>query len=456
MGREENKVGLYRYTLFAAVLCLTIPVFFLEKEALAGFFSLSGLFLFLTASKLSGTKKQRILLALALWLSMSVRFCMLFGPNILGVLAVVVFLLPFALLLSLSFLFEQKLYEKRLFLLAVVVFPLVFTGLIIAYVLAKCGNLFNLFTYAMCLPTLMPLLIWMDEYVLTAVLALVFSLLSFALVMPERRQRLYCSLGGCTLAFGLLACGWVLQSEAKEPDYSLRVAVATSEKMSMLGETTEEYTIDDRLDIFRSAMDRAYEKGAELVVFSEEFTELDSEDYVRAISCFSSLCRKYSLPALTSMDINMGDDGLSINQILYFDAEGSLKFTYVKHNLVPLIEAGTYVGGPETPAAVTTMVGGHNLKLSAIICFDVNDAYYLKHVPEDTELLLIPSWDWNSTNVEQLRTRICSVECRTTILKHTYEGFTFVSGPYGLTSEILDNRGEYESVKMIEVPIWEK
>ena len=439
-------------------VCLAMPVLFLERTVAAGILCTLGFMLLLCGGGCAGTKSDVIANAVFMWAGYTLRFCGLFGEEFIYTLYCALIFVPYCVLMAMSLWLERLLRraEHPIFsILSILVMPTVYA--LISYVLAvlNIGYITNLMGYAMCIPVIGVNLSWFGEYGLTFILMLIFLCFSSIPSESKKRTRLvYGAVGGLLSAF-LLMNGAALQNRYKEPDYTLRVALATSQEMDFIGENGVFYTEDQQIALFTEAVKEASESGASLLMLNEEYFLWNEENAPELLEDISGIVLQYRMPTLIGVDITT-QEGPDINEAVYFDENGEILYTYVKNNLVPFIEVGSYEDGVEEPALLSVTLDGHSVELAYIICYDINDDMYLRKIPASVELLLVPSWDWDTENIEQTRTAARSASLGVTLIKHSFDGFSTVSCPNGKVTEQIDLRGCYETVTTVSVPIWER
>lgn len=451
---KNNRRLLVCIIIFSVLLAA--PILFLEQETPSGICGILGLLFFMIAERTAGTKRELRFVLLAFSLSLSIRFSRVFGPGIFSFLIVLLLFVLFCVLIGIGIMAERMLFGKNLPIAAILIVPLFYSAAILLFVTGNTGNLHNLTTYCMCSPLLFGNLRYICEYGMTFLIMLVLSLAALTVTADRTKLRIGAAVGAAVMAAALLISGASLKPEERVPDYTLNVALGLCEKTDFLGNTDRKYTKEDHAEIFRRAVESAAENNADLLVLNEEFYTVEKGDEDYAMKSVSETIKEFGIPSLVCFDMLGTKEEKGINKAVFYGSDGNILMTYEKHNLVPLIESSGYKSGEDAPGHITYDFDGHEVNISLVICFDINDDAYIRKIPDDTELLLVPSWDWDNCNIEQRRTFIRSVECDTTLLKHSYEGFTYVSTPFGVYGDILDNRGVYEAVRMMEIPIYEK
>lgn len=210
-------------------------------------------------------------------------------------------------------------------------------------------------------------------------------------------------------------------------------------------------------DSLEHAVSKAAAEKAEILVFSEESFELADTDEARFVDHASELAADYELAMLIGFDIEDTDnseDGKAINKLVFIGPDGQVLGDYQKSRLLPILEANYEAGDGQIPSHELEL-GGKQVKLSYLICYDSNFPAYVGQVEADTDILFLPSWDWSS--VTDLHSRLCSAiaaENGLSILKPTYDGITIAVDQDGrIFYEASTDDTGYEVVEIVEMPI---
>ena len=151
------------------------------------------------------------------------------------------------------------------------------------------------------------------------------------------------------------------------------------------------------------------------------------------------------------------ENTLSENCLYIIDNHGKELYKYTKTKLVPLFETDEYVvGDGNVPNLNVTLPSGNKIKLATVICMDSNFTWFIRSkVDNDTELLIVPTWDWKPIDkFHNNWTLYRSIENGFTIVRSTYDGYSAVFGPYGQTYGLshTDYSG-FENVIIYETPV---
>lgn len=456
---DTKKDKFYRRALGLTAIgaaLFVLPLFFLHHQILSGVFGICGLILMISGARLAASWKQVLGITGIYYLAYILRFLTVFGFGSLMLSPIPLFLL-WTVISGSGFFIEFALGRGKPHLFFVLLFPLTYTVANLVFLTTNIGNIQNICNYVICIPGIRQNLRWFSETGLTFVIMVIVSFLAFVPIMRGRMRVVAAGIGVLLVVSLFVAGGLTASRDEEAPVLKLKVALGTLNKVPFYGGEDAQLSEDEQMTLFFEQMRKASEEGADLVVFHEEYYLIDAEREEFILEYIRATVAHFQIPVLLPVEIRYNvPNRKDVNKAYFFDASGKLLNTYVKNNLVPMVEAGDYVDGPEQPGIVTCDFHGQSVKIAIIICFDVNDSYYLRKIPKDTQLLLVPSWEWNTVNEEQRRMSVRAIEVDATMLKHTYEGFSYVVTPQGRVVKELDNRGVYEKVRMVTVPIYGK
>ena len=411
-------------------------------------------FLFLNASRRAATKRQFWLVMAVLAFSKFLRNMLLYGASPLYMLGIFMLSAFIALCESLAFGLD-RLATRRDTPLASLVFPILFTGSNCLIAALSIGNLTDpgaalahLHVFAQSASLIL-------EHGLCFILAWVSSMLNLAL-NGEGRRKIVCISVSVLLIVIMVCFGLTTLAGRKDPSSTIRVAFCTSYEESF-DSVSSEKSEEDFIVLVDDQLTQAVENGAELVIFVEEHTCLSAETLFSSIDTISGIVKKHGVPVLLPIEVTMHDGGKNINEAILFDENGVPVLTYVKNNLVPLIESRNYESGPEQVGQAVIRIGNQSYKVAVVICFDSSDAAFVNKMDPDTEILLCPAWEWSTCNEEQMRTIILrAVENGVTLVKATQDGYHAVADPYGNVVFSEYTVGRYEIVSVADVPVYRK
>lgn len=444
------------YILFAVTgtALLAVAMLFLEEETFSGICSALALLMFLSAERVTESKRQFLVVISAFCIGHFLRFMSIFGGYAEYYLLLFVIMLVYTAAVGVGFVIDYYLVTMKKTGIGLLAFPVYFTLLIDGLTRINVGNVVSIIKYIPCIPIISQSNAVLGEAGMTAVTAALMSLISYAVIGQTRRSRIICAVIPAVTVCAMLIFGTARLNNAKAPDFTLRIAAATGLKDNFINDDETGDLREHYLNMLENALKKASDEKAELLVTNEEYFFVDYGDEERDLSAISELVKKYQVPLLLGIEYGAPDDELMTNEVILFDSSAKVTASYRKHSLIPGLEMPYYREGDTDPGTVHCSFDGKDVNIALVICFDINNTSFMRTVPDDTELIIAPSWDWNTANLEQRSTFVKSIQLNTTVLKDTTDGFTYVSGPYGLVGEMYDNRGVFETVRIIDVPVW--
>lgn len=451
-GTVSNKK--YLAPLIAGGVLQALPLLSPGSAFLITVSALLWPFFFLLASRRTKTKKQFLLCMAVLAFSKFLRNMLFFGLTPFYLLAILGLSLFIALLESAAFCLD-RLATRRDKPLASLVFPVLFTGTTCLITVLGIGNLTDPGAALAHFSVFAQNAVFLLEHGLCFILTWLSSMLAFAADGDKKRRFVYVSVSALFIV--ILQCyGLSRLAGRAEPSGSIRVAFATSFEAafdSISSEKPEEayFQLIDR------EIHEAVEDGAELVVFVEEHTCLKSDTLFDSLDTVSGIVKKYGVPILLPIEVSMHEGEKNINEAILFDENGVPVLTYVKSNLVPITESRYYERGSGEIGSAVIKIGRKQYKVSVVICFDSNNASYLRGMDPDTDILLVPAWEWYGCNMEQARTvSLRAIENDVTLIKATQDGYHLVSDPYGSIAFSEYTVGHYGQVSVADIPVYSK
>lgn len=263
----------------------------------------------------------------------------------------------------------------------------------------------------------------------------------------------------CLILTGAMSYGAIRLSKVPEPVSYVRTAYSTGPYVGDFMDFTEMDYEDIKESLEHSAR-QAYEQQAEILIFNEEAFQMDDYNEEAFLKHAQDIALKYQLHLLVGLDIadtDNSDQGKSINKIAWITNEGEILGEYTKYQLIPLMESD-YVRGEGKLTTYTIHLKEQDAQIAFAICYDSNFPSFIGQLHSDTDILFLPSWDWDG--VTSLHYRVCgtlSVENKLSLLKPTYDGYTIATDPYGRVLHLssTDEAG-YESVQIVDLPLIRK
>ena len=281
-------------------------------------------------------------------------------------------------------------------------------------------------------------------------------LLGFALIhYSYKTRKLPAFFLGGGLLFAVLIYGMVVLFPNTEPVDTLRVSYTTG---PYVGDYISYIPLpyeDAKESVAKSAATSA-EEGAKILAYCEEaFEILDTQEEDFTAYC-AQIAAKNNLHMLVGVDVKSTTGGKNRNKMFWVDNQGELLDTYTKSKLIPFFESN-YEPGDGEITSLTLDIDGKPVKVSYLICYDSNYSDYINKIDDDTDILFLGSWDWNSiTQLHANIVRTLAIQNNITILKPTYDGISLAVDKDGTLLHSSDTKKTgYEKVFTIDLPLTE-
>ena len=238
---------------------------------------------------------------------------------------------------------------------------------------------------------------------------------------------------------------------------TVRVATAHGTSDNSYLEAEEEIAppLTDVISDVRHDVAAAKAVDAQILVWSEETYQVYARDEKALLAEVQQLAKANEMYLLIGLDIHPGldapEDATWYNQSYLYGPDGTLQWKYVKNNLVPLMEEG-YYDSAQAPAVVDTPYG----KIASMICYDADHPNFVAKIPPQTDLLLLPSWDWKAITWNHTSTVVNAraVEQGVNMIRCTLEGQTIAVNYLG---ERLSESDGYTTSKdlvgVVDIPV---
>lgn len=261
------------------------------------------------------------------------------------------------------------------------------------------------------------------------------------------------------LTAAMVISGAVQISKQPEPCGSVKIGYSTG---AYVGDfiDTETLPYEECVASFNKVFAEAVSQNVDILAFSEEtydIKDICEKDFVETIGKAAKENNIYVVVGFDIEDTDGSEDEAYLNKIVFIGSDGKVISEYSKYNIIPIMEGDYAQGNGIIPTPVVN-IKGTPVKIAFAICYDSNFPHYFKQIPDDTQLLILPSWDWDG--VSYVHAHLCgnlAVENRVSLLKPTYDGYTIAVDPYG---NILDFKSTkdfgYENVQVVEMPIYQK
>lgn len=450
MEKRKKLPAAWRFGILLAVgfLSLSLPGF-LDMTWGAGATTLAWIFAFqYVVCEFCAERRLRLLTGAFFCVSYILRF-----NGILGIfwLNTVLFLAA-GLLLYLFLCLYARLLRKWDRPLLTLAFPLMWLVLYLAATALRLPSIVRMDMMFVDLGVLIKAEACIGSMGLSFVLLWMVSLLEYGI---SRRRVGPAGIGvGIYLVLLLIGVARLYPNHAA-PD-TVRVAYATG---PYGGDylTYQAPPLERSLSSMEASAREAAAQGAGILVFNEEAVEMSDTEEPAFLEACRAAAKENGLHLLVGLDVGDTDGsegGRSLNKIVWIDDRGEVLDAYEKARLIPVIESGYVPGDGRIPSHRIT-VGGREIGVSFLICYDSNFPQYVRHIADDTDILFLPSWDWDSVTV--LHSKLCraiAAENRVSILKPTYDGISIAVDPDGriLHSSSTAETG-FETVHVVDMPV---
>ena len=414
----------------ALSVLIWIPVYTLKIPAIyLSFASLIWILALLFAVRNTRKTISYVIVFIALWFSLTAKSFGTYGQNLSefgpGLLT--------ALCIFPAFLIDGLATRKYKRFVLTLVFPVLYTYL--AYLAARFSINAGLRLDIYMLPFLAPfqLVAVIGSYGFTFLVAWFCSCIIF-LLMSEKKNIKAVSLV-CPAALTIIACifGAIRLGTTKNPDFTFKAAYANGPYRGEFQDEDYEVEYEEMIKYLYDTVTEAKNEGAKFIAYSEEAFGLEASSYDNMITYARSLARENQIDILLGTEKWFDNtDELSENAILWINSDGEIVMTALKSNLIPNLETKDYKAGKQEVSYVDLIVDGKNVRISMAVCFDGDFSIYTSKMDPETDLFVLPSWDWDVVRMKHyLSVSYIPVQSHVTLFKPTYDGFTFVEDPYG-------------------------
>ena len=193
----------------------------------------------------------------------------------------------------------------------------------------------------------------------------------------------------------------------------------------------------------------AAQSGARMVVWNEASTYILPDEERTWSDSLSALAQRSHTALVAAYVVPLSEDPVRYeNKYLFFSDNGTLLYTYHKHQPVPGEPA---IKGKE-PLQVFDISG---LKTGAVICYDYDFPYLAKgYGTLGADLVADPSSDWRG--IDPVHTRMASyraVEQGHSILRSARFGLSAAITPYGEFTSQMSSFDHNDKIMMAHLPV---
>ena len=407
-------------------------------------------FAFLHFSRQAKTKKQFLLLAAVIAVGQVIKW-----PDILdsGYLLSAGFCLIWSVFWILPFLADRLLAQKLPgSFLSSLIFPTVFVSVEYLRTLTPIGSLGMMaYTQAGFLP-----LVQVTSVIGSFGLSfLIYWFGSVVVAALEKRQG-WKPVAGVCLALLVASIGFGCIRLASFPvssENTVRVASIVGPYYEKFDDGTyAEISTEESLQFFLSEAQRAADGGATIACWNEEAFDMEDTEEARLTDAAATFAKAHDMTLIIGLEVDDTDDsegGDSVNRSILVLPDGSVT-DYIKTNLIPIVEIPGYVKGSGDVPTATTAQG----VITNMICFDDTFMRFVREKTGSTEILFVPSWDWQGikhahTNLSEFR----AVENGISLVKPTYGGIsTAVDGQGNVIQRFDTDDTGFDTVQFADVP----
>jgi len=242
-----------------------------------------------------------------------------------------------------------------------------------------------------------------------------------------------------------------------ENSSNVKIAQTIGPKLDLDKNEMQVLSFEQNMAAFEQNVIGAFEKGAELLVFSEKAFTIDDLDEEHFMDEVKEMARKFSLPILLTLevaDLDNDQGGRWTNKAVLINKYGNVAAEYLRHNAIPVAESNSWVLGEGPIPMVRLAVGDSVYNVSFVICYDGNFSDFIRDMNPETHIYLNPSWDWKSINDFHYRMiGVRSVEKGVNLVMTTNDGISLVSNPVGkeIMRDRIDKAG-LNHVTLVDVP----
>lgn len=223
-----------------------------------------------------------------------------------------------------------------------------------------------------------------------------------------------------------------------EETINVAASIGVSQPLYEINETDSYREQDVYLEYINQTMKRAHDSEAQIITYAEEAFAILIDEREGMLANVSELAEFYSIYVLLGLDV-CHNETYCTNEAVLISDKGKVLYEYQKQHLIPISESIYYENMEET-YTVETECG----KIGVVICYDINYPYYLNSLSrEHFDLLLVPSWDWDSiAEWHSNEAKYRAIEGGFNLVKNTAHGYVISSDTRGRTLSYVKNEGK--------------
>lgn len=294
---------------------------------------------------------------------------------------------------------------------------------------------------------------FVGDVFITMIVALIPSVVIYMIVEKENRKMKRAGSVVIIVFALIMVLGGVRYESSRTQKNAIVMAYATGPQKTYYEEASDDDPeFSENLAYLSRSVRVAADNGAKLIAFAEEAFGITRSRMADFIDVASQLADENDIYILLSLDID-NEDGEYINMSTFINCEGMIMSSYVKSNLIPVVEDSEYIEGTGIIPVNYITIDGKEHVVSYTICYDATFSEYVISMDENTDIFINPSWDW--AEIDDLNYRMqgmSAIESGVELFKPTVDGWSIVSSPYGRLTYKESSLGEdYNRVHFVNV-----
>ena len=284
------------------------------------------------------------------------------------------------------------------------------------------------------------------------VVAFIPAVIIYIFLKKDSKRMRLCGLTALSIFIAIMICGTVRFLLAMGTEEGIPMAYASGpQKTCYEDPSPEDPDMNDNITYLTRTVEEASANGAKLIAYAEEAYIVSEKEEEDLMEYAQELAKENDIFILMSLDVSYGDEYL-LNKAALISNEGEYLSSYLKTNLIPVVEDEYTAGDGVIPCDQVT-IDGQECMVSYTICYDATFSEYLLDMDNRTNLFINPSWDWEEiVDLNYRMQGISAIENGVALFKPTVDGWSIVTDPYGDVSYKESTLGkDYNNVFYTEV-----
>ena len=277
-------------------------------------------------------------------------------------------------------------------------------------------------------------------YFLSFIIALFSTILEYSIDLYRNENKIskfifsYAAIILVIYFFGLIRMLIPLEVET----INVASSIGVSQPLYEIDETDSYREQDVYLEYINKTMKRASQSEAQIMAYAEEAFAIIYDEREGMLGNVSELAKLYSIYVLLALDV-CHNETYCTNEAVLISDKGDILYEYQKQHLIPFTES-IYYENMEKTYTVNTSFGN----VGVVICYDINYPNYLNSLSrEHFDLLLVPSWDWDSiAEWHSNEAKYRAIEGGFNLVKITAHGYVISCDTRGRTLSYVRNEGK--------------